>query len=165
MKNNFRFLLMRGLLASALCIGVCYPSAAEEQEALMVNLKNGTRVVYILAERPVATFATDKLHIESSALADDYAIADIANFKFDKVSSISGVETDDMRVCFIDGENLRLEGLRQGEIVTICDTKGCIMTKAKSSADGKITIQMSSLPYGVYIVSLSSGKTFKLLNK
>ncbi len=165
MKNNFRFLLKRGLLASALCIGICCPATAEEQEALMVNFKNGTRVVYILAERPVATFSTDKLHIESTSLADDYTIADIANFKFDKVSSISKIEADDIRVYYTDGENLRLEGLSQGELVTICDTKGCIITKAKSNADGKITIQVSSLPYGVYIVSLSSGKTFKLLNK
>ena len=56
-----------------------------------------------------------------------------------------------------------VSGLEAGLAAKLCDTAGRQVRTAKADAAGTVSFSLQGLPVGTYILSLSDGKSFKIL--
>lgn len=126
----------------------CVVLTASGQETLNVHTKDNGIVSIPFSKKPEMSFGVaNKLKIVSSDKTLEFAFADIEKLSFDNSSS------DDIHL-------IRHHGSQSG--ISIYDLSGKLVRKADSS-DGVSTLDMQSLPPGVYIVKDGS-KSYKLIN-
>ncbi len=103
----------RLLLAVSLVLFAGHPLSAEERNALVIHLKDGTRTAVLLDELPVATFSEGRLKVSSSDLSLELPRADVSRFVYAYVDP-SGLTFHTMGIpgsSLIDGV-LSLSGLQ-----------------------------------------------------
>lgn len=135
---------------------------AEETDCLAVHFKNGEKIYYVLAEKPVATFVGDKLHINATEISDEHDMSTVEKFTFGLYdpSSVTELEAGASRITLID-KTLTLEGFTAGAEIAIFDIRGVRVVADAIGADGVQSVSLASLAGGVYIVTVDS-KSFKI---
>lgn len=141
-------------------------SATDYTYSLLVNKTDGSKVEYKFAEEPVITIEGENMKV---TLATDeqgvlYPFADVANLTFDKQQSgIKAVEAAEGRVTFgLSRDLLEVSGLSDRAEVSIYTVSGVLMAKTACTPDGYASLEISSLPAGVYLVSAGQHK-FKFI--
>ena len=131
-------------------------------DCLVVHFKDGEKVYYVLADKPVVTFTADKLHIEAAEISDDHDLATVTKFTFEEheLSSVKELEAGASRITFIN-KTLTLEGFTPGAEIAIFDIRGVRVYADAIGADGVQSVSLASLAGGVYIVTVDS-KSFKI---
>lgn len=163
--KSFTRLVRGSLLAGVIAwCGAPALQAEELKDCLIVHMQNGNTVSYVLEDTPVVTFVGDKLHVEAAAVSDDHQLADVARFTFDKSTGLSEINAGDYRITVKDNQ-VMLQGFKAGAMATIADMQGRNVASTRISDSGEATMSMAELPAGVYIVSTTDGKTFKLYKK
>ena len=150
-----------------MAIAACHATShAEATDCLVVNLNNGQKVCYVLAETPTATFQASNLHIESSTLTDDYDLASVSHFTFENCdpNSIIDINAGNRRITVTDTE-VMLEGFTPGAHVSVTDIKGCTLASQTIDSNGLAVVKTASLATGVYIIATTDGKSFKIYKK
>lgn len=164
-KKSFSLLLRGSLLAASLAwLGTPAVQADELKDCLIVHLQSGSKVSYVLEDTPVVTFEGDKLHVQAAAVSDDHKLADVARFTFDKASGLGEIAAGDWRITVKDNLVV-LEGFTPGSSAGIADMQGRVVASARIGDTGAASISVTDLPAGVYVVSTTDGKTFKLYKK
>ena len=163
----------KGFLASArkwalgaalLCAGAMTSAAYGADQYLIVHKSDGGTTSYVLSDTPKVTFDASTMHITGAEFSDDYAIAEVAKFTFSDTSGIGEVAKDESRVSLLDN-TLTLEGWTPGAQVSVCDLQGRVAKQSAISGEGAASIELGGLAPGVYIVSISTGKSFKIIVK
>lgn len=148
----------------ALAGGVAAAWAQSGVQTLKVQLRNGGSQYFRLSEKPVVTFDGAKCLIASASLSAEYLMADIECAVI--VEQSSGVTELERKVVvdYTDAGNLVLRGLNMGSAVRLADVAGRVLRVVVADSDGCASIDLSSAPKGVYIVS-SKEITFKVYRK
>ncbi len=154
------------MLASAVtCCAAPAAMAGELKDAVVVYMHDGSTAKYILEQTPIVTFVEDKLHVESSVVSCDHNLSDVDNFRFEQVdAAVESIAADEYRISVVDNTVL-LQGFTPGSVASLTDIEGRTVARVTVGADGEASIALSNLATGVYIVSTTDGKTFKLLNQ
>jgi len=88
MKKNvitpMRRAMRRGIASMLLICGMCQPALAEEQSLLTLLFNDGHKQSYVLASRPKVTFDASTLYVASEDVKDEYVLADVSKFVFDR---------------------------------------------------------------------------------
>lgn len=164
-RKSFSLLLRGSLLVASLAwFGAPAVQADELKDCLIVHLQSGNKVSYVLEDKPVVTFEGDKLHVQAAAVSDDHRLADVARFTFDKASGLGEIAAGDRRITVNDNIVL-LEGFTPGSSASIADMQGRVLVSTRMGDTGSASISVTDLPVGVYVVSTTDGKTFKLYKK
>lgn len=148
-------------LAFVLLLLSSAPLLAEDKNALIILLKDGTSTTVLLDELPVATFSEGRLKVSSPGLSLElprtdvsrfvYAYVDLAELNFHQMG-ISGSS-------FVDGV-LSLSGLQSGAVVRLYFDNGRLLDEVAAPADGRVNISLSAYPSGVYMLQID-GLTYK----
>ena len=159
--------MKRAFIAALLCGASCLASYAEEQNILTLVFGDGTRLSYVLADRPKVTFDDTRLYVNAAEVADDYELASVRKFLFGKgePTSIAAVDNGESRLTYVDGENVELSGLKSGARVVLCDASGSCLYVVSSDAEGCASLSLADRSAGVYVVSVEGGRSFKILKK
>lgn len=147
----------------ALC-AVPLAIAEDSKECLIVHMHGGSRISYVLEDTPVVTFEGENLHVEASQLSDDHKLAEVEKFTFENMAALPLVQADEWRITISD-HNMTLEGVTPLIHVTLSDIQGRTIAATNANTEGIASLSLSGISKGVYIVSTSDGKSFKIFTK
>ena len=148
-----------------LLIGLAVPLVSSASTALIVHAKDGSKVSYILSERPRVSFSEDSLIITSEATVVNYPLTDMWKFTFseeDEDTGVNNIPADEASLSINSGV-IVLSGCKEGSTARICTTGGTVVHNEKLSSDSW-TYPLSLLPSGIYLVTIN-GTTFKIAKK
>ena len=158
-------LLKRAGILSSLALFMAPLVQAEEfKDCLIVHLHGGSTVSYVLEDTPVVTFVGENLHVEANQLSDDHKLADVAKFTIDNVAALADVMANEYRITIQDN-TVTIEGLTPNTGIQFADIQGRIIASCNADTDGNATLSLSHITAGVYIVSTTDGKSFKIFKK
>ena len=165
--------LLTLLLSWTMAAGVM----AEEQSALFVHLKDGSKVQFVLpVQEPVVTcqngtMSVDYLEEESENSHQTVTV----QFQRDEVESLTveTVETVAINALPSDGTQrirfdltragvVRISGLEKTDRLQVYSLDGKSIDAAVTQHDGGATVDLSQQRRGVYMVSVNQRFTFKL---
>lgn len=156
--------MKRFFLTFLLLLGMCCNSAFAVHQ-LVIELTDGSTIKYVLADAPVITFPDTQLRITSSQAETRYERELVRRFYFEDA-------TDDIKVVTVDRKELRIDystadqvtihGLNDASLVSVYDLAGKQILPI-AVADGNIvTLDLSHLASGVYIIALPDHPSFKI---
>lgn len=164
-KKSVAHLLKRAVIASSLALCTAPFAHAEElKDCLIVHMQGGSKISYVLEDTPVVSFAGENLHVEAAQVSNDHKLADVEKFTFEKSTSLSAVLANECRIIVKNGI-VTLEGLTPSIEVRLSDMQGRMMASTKAGTDGIASLPLDNISTGVYIVSTTDGKSFKIFKK
>jgi hypothetical protein len=135
---------------------------AQEKNALVVKLTDGSTNTFVLSNKPVVTMPGNNVVISGVASAT-YSRSEVEKFYFiyDDGSGIESIGKDNIAFFYEDGENVRITGLKDKTTVSVASLDGKIISTQKSDGTGIVTISLGNHPKGIYIISVG-GRSIKV---
>lgn len=148
-------------LAAALMLSA---QAISADNFLIVRFQDGTTTSFNLSHRPNVTFDGNQMVISSEEMETYYDVARVQRFSFgDETNKITPVLTEnEVRLTYTSPESATISGLKQGAKVSLFSTNGIMLMDLTADASGVAELNLSSLPKGVYIISVPNGQSFKI---
>ena len=119
-----------------------------KNHCLVIILKNGDQVSYIVSEKPELTFAGENLCVMTSTSYFEYLRSDVVDFHFEETET--GIET-----LVYTGNNC----------VTIYDISGHQVAKLKGGNLKAAKLLIDSFIPGMYIIKIGNQQIIKYLKK
>ena len=151
-----KLLILFILLVSALAVKA-------DDMLLQIWQADGQVVTIALSEEPVTRYADGNLIITTTKTSITYPLEKVRKYTYVSADGISSLEGMKSRLSQ-DGETLIFSGLSQGTEITMYSTSGLVLRKVKSGSQAKITVSVSDLPPGVYLVKVNS-VTYKITKR
>lgn len=157
------------LMLAALCCGQRMFAQTEEADALVVLLNDGLSHSYILAEKPVVTFDTDKIVIKTADFITElngYKYEDITKlyFKEHGSSSVERLEMKGVQFRFTDGSHVAIEGVDGKSSLTVNSLDGKSYQHLATRNHDSVSIDLTSAPDGVYIIKVNNN-SYKIIKR
>ena len=129
----FLWLLPQGLLAQV--------------NAVVVNMTDGTKVEFMLADEPVVTYSGNYLVLKTATKEVSVPVTSIINLSFADRNTPTKIESAPTA----DGVLFRL--LPAGSEVRVFTVDGKSVCVQKADSDGSVALDLSRLPKGVLIIN------------
>lgn len=147
---------MRKLLFAIMLISFSAISFAQNKEVLSILMKDGSQVCFLLAEKPLITFAGDDVKVVSDT--DEATIKRTLVDRFEFVAEmptyVEDVEEKIAREQFELTRNVvHINGLNPGCKVQLFSINGQMVLSVVANENGSVTISIDSLPSGIYLVN------------
>ena len=164
-----------GLIALALSFIPLSGFAQTVQEKMITCLvlteTNGTTTEFALESFPVITIEGNNLVITHNGNQLTTALTGVQDYHFIEkkvTTSISSVPSNDPKnesnTPQFSFSNAEVSGLKAGARVAIYNLNGTQISSATADGEGRVALDLSSLPKGVYILRTPT-KSFKFMNK
>ena len=164
-----------GLIALALSFIPLSGFAQTVQEKMITCLvlteTNGTTTEFALEAFPVITIEGNNLVITHNGNQLTTALTGVQDYHFIEktvTTSISSVPSNDPKnesnTPQFSFSNAEVSGLKAGAKVAIYNLNGTQISSVTADGEGRVAIDFSSLPKGVYILRTPT-KSFKFMNK
>lgn len=141
------FVILFGILLSSAIY-------AQEKNALVIKLTDGNTHTFVLSEKPVVTLPEGNIVVNGS-VSTTYLRSEVEKFYFvyDDGSGIEAIDKDNIKLNYVDGENICISGLKDKMTVTVVSLDGKLVTTQKSNEIGNVAISLGNQPKGIYIIS------------
>ena len=132
---------------------------------------NGQKATFAFTSKPEISVTSDGLTISSSnTSAVSYSFADVQKFYFEDdittgIPQVEGATSAHRPVFNYVNGIVTVCGLAIGERFAAFALNGSQIGTVKADAQGNASIDLSSVPAGVYVVCTGNGVSFKLLKK
>ena len=164
-----------GLIALALSFIPLSGFAQTVQEKIITCLvlteTNGTKTEFALNSYPVITIEANDLVITCEGKKLSTALTGVQDYHFIEkkvTTSISSVPANDPKgettTPSFSFNNAEVSGLKAGARVAIYNLNGTQISSVRADGEGRVALDLSSLPKGVYILRTPT-KSFKFMNK
>ena len=138
---------------------------------LVLTETNGTTTEFALESFPVITIEDNNLVITHNGNQLTTALTGVQDYRFieKKVTAgISSVPSNDPKNASntpqFSFSNAEVSGLKAGARVAIYNLNGTQISSVTADGEGRVALDLSSLPKGVYILRTPT-KSFKFMNK
>ena len=138
---------------------------------LVLTETNGTKTEFALDSYPVVTIEANELVITCKDQKLTTALTGVQDYHFieKKVTAgISSVPSNDPKNASVSPQfsfsNAEVSGLKAGAKVAIYNLNGTQISSITADGEGRVALDLSSLPKGVYILRTPT-KSFKFMNK
>ncbi|MBR6597010.1 MAG: hypothetical protein IKK68_03565 [Paludibacteraceae bacterium] len=157
MKNLLH--LFGGLIAMASIAPVF-----AETTHVTIDLTDGTKFSYLLAELPKITYSTDSLIVSGPARAA-FGLNTVDSYYFTDgtVSDALVLGSNEVRITYSDNSHVKAEGLQPYSSVILYSVAGSAIQKVNASAEGVAELGLPQSK-GVYILKTDS-QTVKLIKE
>ena len=147
-----------------LMIGTIYGYAEDKVLGIIIELTNGKKVEYRLADNPKLAFDGTTIVVTAEGVKLEFTPSELKNVTMGQVenvsSSIEEVAISHGSAELIDGV-VRLSGFKAGEEVGIYSAGGIQYAKYNLATDGSLIVSLSSLPSGISIIRINK-QTIKI---
>lgn len=148
---NIRFL--------SLLISFCFFMLAQMvfsdngKQALILQLKDGSRVAYYLESYPKITFSGSDLLLTTSDIKVYYPFDELQKYTFEKQKPSSILSSSAaMSSVQLSKDNISFKGMSYGEQIAIFTMDGHKVVSQIVGSDGSCVISLKALPAGIYVV-------------
>jgi hypothetical protein len=144
--KNFRQLMVAALLLLPLFVWA--------DSMLVVNMTDGSRRSFVLADLPNVTFVEQNMVITSSTASATIERSSVSSFTFEEVpvGIESTMTTPDFGIALLGGK-VSVSGCTGR--VAIVAMNGAVVRQADCDASGRCQISLSGIPAGTYLVQTS----------
>lgn len=148
MLMNKKFL---AIAVAAFLIGQV--AQADERNALVVHLKDGTSTTFLLDDEPCATFSGGALKVVSSSLTMEFFREEVLRFTYEYANAegLPMLPSDAFRGTIVN-EVFCLSGLNSNVSVCLFSADGKLLSEVRTNGDGKVNIPLDAYPSGVYVL-------------
>ena len=157
---------MKAKLLALLLAFTCLSAMADEPKTqLVVWAKDGTMVVYALAEKPKVTFTETDLVITANGVEVNYSLENMARFTYEDndATAITNLQTDKTSIK-LDGDALLFPALKANSTVSLHTLNGTLVFNKTVKVAGEYSFPLSDLNAGVYVVTVN-GLTCKIVKR
>lgn len=141
-------------------------SALAEECLFVVWTKFGEKISYPFTECPKVV-PTDKfLVVTTIGTTVEYLMSDVSKFTLEtsELGNVDGGEKTNICNLSHQGGLVRLSGFRVGSVVNLISTNGQLVMSERVGSDGTLSIEISELSSGIYIISTES-ITYKIIKR
>ena len=153
---NYYFKL---LLLSFLVVGGFKVQAQDMVPGIIVELANGQKIEYRIADKPKMVFDGSKITLTAEGVIVEYTPTELLKVTTGEVKN-TGADIKEMVIPIgdikVDAGFVRLSGFAIGESVNIYSVSGIIHASYQISNDGSHVIPISSLPLGISIIKVNN---------
>lgn len=137
--------------------------SADDYNALIVKLCNGDTNTYMLSENPKVTVPESSIVIKNSSVSTTYERSEVEKFYFEYVDTETGIDKlNDTSVVFRMNESeICISGLDCDAVVSVTTLDGRIVFSTQCDTSGSVSIELSSLKEGVYVLAFN-GRSVKV---
>ena len=157
--------LMMVLAVLAVSGPVLSAQSTNSGKALLVQLKNGDKQYFMLADEPVITFADYRCQIESQELSADF---DMTLIDHAKVVDFDPASVDEIESAFIvDLSNpsvVVIRGMKPNGNVSLFNLSGMMLRHTSADESGTAMLEVGDFASGIYVIT-SNETTFKIYKK
>lgn len=142
--------------------------AADANIILRVELNDGTRNDYVIAERPQISFDNDNVVFVCKEASTIYKKTDIRNFTFvdGNETGVRLVRNGDTRISFVgNNDKIIAEGMTGKDQIKVYSVSGRQYFVTINYAGSQAEIILTSLPNGYYIINIGEKQSVKILRK
>lgn len=167
---NFNFkAVCRAFVALAVGFAIATPAmsaqSADSGKALLVQLKNGDKQYFMLADEPVITFVDYKCHVESQPLSADFEMALIDHAKIVDFDPASVDEIESALIVDLSNPSVVvIRGMKAGGHVSLFNLSGVMLRQTSADDSGDAMLEIGDFSSGIYVVT-SNETTFKIYKK
>lgn len=151
---------MKQLLLLLVLIG-CRLTVSAQTQVLVLHHADNTTTDVELYTKPAITFEGDKMLINSSVLHMELKVGDVVRFSYRDKNTNTAVRQPDADYTQQNGQ-IVFNGIQDASKITVYKSDGTRMPVRFSNYNGQLGFSLSSLPTGVYILSIN-GKTAKIV--
>ena len=153
------------LLLAFIAIAV---QANDEYSTLVIETMEGTKFEISLQKKPKVQLTDDKFIITCGKEITGYTYGEMRKFFF-KLSGNLEVKpsADDriIRVTFVDNTTVTISGIDNPEVIRLYTLDGSPAKPRVEVNDAIVTVSLSTLDAGIYILNIDNKQTFKLLKR
>lgn len=142
-----------------------------EYTTLVVEMNDGSSVNYILSQKPQISMGDQIVRITTgdNGMEVTYPDTQLKRFSFRAFDPVKIEETElpekVLKVKYVDGQSVVISGTEATDRIALYTLNGQQMQGGISVANGETTIDIASLPKGVYIINVSNNQSFKILKR
>ena len=162
-KRLFLFVVSAFVTLAAWCHG--------EYSTLVVEMNDGSRVDYVLNQKPEISVSSEKVCITTgdNQLQVTYPEAQVMRFSFKPYDPehIEEAELPEnlLKVKYVDGQHVVISGTGATDRISLYNLNGQLLPGNIATADGETSVHIGALPQGIYLISVSDKQTFKILKQ
>lgn len=139
---------------------LCYSVDASETN-LVIKQKSGGETILELSSNPVITFENDIMLVNNDFTSIYIPLDDIDGYTVtEETTGINAVENTPK---YEDG-HIIFDRIKNGQTVFVYTIDGKIVSRYKGDNNGRVDIDMNTLPKDIYIIS-TPGSKIKTTNK
>lgn len=142
--------------------------AEDTDMMLRVELNDGTRNDYMIADRPRISFENDKVVFVYKGISTSYLKKDLRNFTFlnKDDTGILELRSGDTRITYTgNSDKIIVEGITEREQIKVYTVSGQQYPVTINYARNQVEIVLTSLSSGYYIVNIGKKQSIKILRK
>ena len=153
------------MILGLLGLGAVSAEAQSTVKGIVIETATGERTEYALTETPKLTYDGNTVTLTTTKVCVDFTATDIVKVVLTDISAtdINDVESKPEQVQLLN-EEVRMSGLSAGETVSIYNVSGTLISTCQASSNGDLTITLSDLQRGVYIIK-ANHQSFKVMRK
>ncbi|MCH5226194.1 MAG: T9SS type A sorting domain-containing protein [Muribaculaceae bacterium] len=157
MLNSF------GKYVAGLCLFLTLPGYLKAENSVTMIEPNGKETIFLLSTSPRVSMEDGTVIVETKNDRVEYTGEGPLKFVFSETGAIEKFEKD-LPLFKINQFSIEASNLKPETNLQILDLSGKLIISQKTDTNGNITIPVSYLPTGVYIVK-SYDKKFKFYKK
>ena len=153
------------LLLAFIAIAV---QANDEYSTLVIETMEGTKFEISLQKKPKVQLTDDKFIITCGKEITGYTYGEIRKFFFKLSGNLEvNPSADDriIRVTFVDNTTVTISGIDNPEVIRLYTLDGSPAKPRVEVNDAIVTVSLSTLDAGIYILNIDNKQTFKLLKR
>ena len=139
-------------------------AASNEPTVLLVNLKGGEIHRFTLSEKPVITFDSEHVFINSSAFSTVYENVEKIYFQDNTTTSVKNIDEQvhpRFSFKFTDGHTITVIGCTKTDRLAVYSINGAKVSADVERTAESIVVDLTSVPSGIYIIRVNT-QSFKI---
>lgn len=160
--------MKKTLLSLMLALAAMTVQAQDEYSTLVVETMEGTKLEISLQKAPKVQMTDNAFIITCGEEIIGYTYGEVRKyyFKLSKYVSVEPVADErTIRVTFVDNATVVISGVDNPEVIRLYTLDGSRVAPQVEVAEGVITVSLSALDAGFYILNIDNEQSFKLLKR
>jgi hypothetical protein len=163
MMINSRTSILKIAIALCMLLAPVVLQAADGVSYLYITMTDNSETVFALADNPVVTVSGTTFLATCGSQSVSADLTSVKNYHFSNTTGISSIQSSKETVLLQVGQAV-ISGVKAGTEVRIVSVDGKVVMSRKAAANGSLTIDLSTLGRGVYVLSTPTTKLKMMIN-
>ena len=130
-------------------------------DMLVLKMSDESTKLFALDSLPTITLADGKFQVTSGSVTTDYEKVDSATA--DSVTAVTGPEASRFTLTYLDNSRVIVTGTKASKALLY--TQGGQLVATQPTQGGRVTVDLSGLQRGIYVLRLENEHSFKIIKK
>ena len=139
--------------------------SAQDKAYMVLHLKDGSQVMWSIAEKPKITFQGGTMSVETQ----DFLVSNIKKYTLEDAdyTGIGGVASGNAEAPYhFNGQELMVRPQGDAKNVKLFGANGVeVAVPVKQASNGLLHFDLKDQPAGVYLLQVGQGETIKIMKK